>query len=536
MSKSISSLILMGSAVLVTGCNFEEEIKDTSNAYYGDFSSDNVFVINLDKMKLEKNIKGGLGPYGLEPVGHKYLVSLTRKDTSIDIIDIDKKEKVITIELGYQPREVTTNPSKTYTVVSGRDIAAHTLINTQNGKVVKHFDRNKTKVNVTDFGGQNATGHPFFVNDNQYLILDRPSREIRLYHVAYGLQDILNTKTSMHHILRKGDDLFVAMEGSGTSSQFTSPGVMKIQIKYGKIIYDKTAYIENELVDSLGIHHINFHYDARHIYTGSNNGKVYVIDTNTMRVVDKFESGYGGGHTDFSPKHKRAVITNHKSNFITLVDVSNPRNNKVLKHTKVANFVKGPALQGHTQVIGDDENHFYGAATNDGKFFEVSMKTGNVTRTLNLGGELQQGFMFQSPEGGFAKPDTKFASSTYSLTNLSTLKVLAATGKTVKTNHWFANKNQGWDIRVRHDGFVNLVNRESKKCLQKSQDFDLLTMKKCNNKRKSQMWTLKPDFTNTKNHVVNRLNGKCLTASYYGQPQLENCSYRNHWLVKKAPY
>ena len=533
MINNISRLAL-ASTLLLAGCNDPNTgIKDTSSAYYGDFSSNSVHIVNLDKMSLEKTLTGAKGPYGLEPVGHNYLISLTRKATSVDVIDVKNKKIVHTLALGYQPREVSTNPSKTYTVISGRDIAAHTLINTRTGKVIRHYNRNKIKTTVTDFGGQNATGHPFFVNDHQYLILDRPAREIRLYHAIYGLQDTLHTETSTHHILKKGNDLYVSLEGSGSSGNFVSPGVIKMQVNYNSIMLDDIAYLEDSAVNAMGVHHINFHYDGRHIYTGSNNGLVYVIDSNNMNVVDSFESGKGGGHTDFSPKHKRAMVTNHKSDFITLVNVANPTNNTIIKDINVATFVSDIALQGHTQVMGDDENHFYGAATNDGIFFEVSMTTGEVTRKLDLKGELQQGFMFQSPEGGFAKTKPKFSAGTFYIKSALTWRVLANHYNLPDTSYWFSLKNQGWDIRVRHDGYVNLVNRETKKCLAKEPHANDVIMQTCNNRVKLQMWDL-GNMKAPSKHIVNRVNNKCLTTSFFGDLYLGRCGYSNHWYINKA--
>lgn len=496
-------------------------VVDKSMAFYGDFSSSDVHVINIDKMELEQTLHGGIGAYGQEPLGHKYIISLTRKDTSIDIINVEKNKKRIarTVYLGYQPREVASSPTQRYSVVSGRDIPAHTVFNAKTGRVIKHFNRNQEPVKITDFGGQNATGHPFFINDYEYLILDRVHREIRLYHVFWGLKDILKTKTSTHHILRKGKYLYVAMEGSGSSTPVVSPAILKLSIsKYShKIKQEAIAFLEenpetSESTKSMGIHHINFHYDGRHIYTGSNNGLVYVIDTDTMQVVDKFKSGHGGGHIDFSPKHKKAIITNHKSTFITMVDVSNPRDNRIIKNIEVAHDVEGVTLQGHTQIITDDEKHFIGAATHDGNIFEVSLNKGEITRTLELDGAiLEQGFMYQSPEGQYANPKSRYSNNTLRITSLKTFQVLNGSTNSVGLSFFNIFNEEGWDIAVRHDGYVNFIYRKNNRCLAMHKG-DVRT-EVCNNKKKSQLWKINQQSSLLFSSMsIEHFKGKCLSS------------------------
>jgi len=515
--KYRKTVLLLALTILNLNATETMPIVDKSRAYYGDFSSSDVHVINIDKMELEQTLHGGVGAYGQEPVGHKYIVSLTRKDTSIDIIDVENRDKRIvkSVFLGYQPREVATNPSQRYSVVSGRDIPAHTVFNAKTGRVVKHFNRNQTPVKLTDFGGQNATGHPIFVSEYEYLILDRVHREIRLYHVFWGLRDVLKTETSTHHVLRKGSKFYVVMEGSGSSDRVVSPAILKLSISpyRHKIRLEAVAYLENRPTKSLGIHHMNFHYDGRHIYTGSNNGLVYVIDSETMRVVDKFESGEGGGHIDFSPKHGKAIITNHKSTFITMVDVSNPRNNRVIKDIEVAEYEEGVALQGHTQIITDDERHFIGAATHDSHLFEVSLRSGKVTRTLEIDGAiLEQGFMYQSQEGEYANPRPKYTNNTLKIISLKTFQLLNGSRGGVGLSFLNIFNIDGWDIAVRHDGYINLVHRRTNRCL--SFKNGSVVTQECNNQKDAQLWKIKKRGFIYNSVEIEHHNGKCLSSSY----------------------
>ena len=518
--------------LIVSGCDIDEKYKDTSRAYYGDFDSNKVFSINLDNMKLETTTEGGAGAYGLEAVGNNLLISLTRKDTSIDIINAKTKKIVNTIELGYQPREVSTSPSGNYSVVSGRDIPAHTLFNAKSGQKIKTYNLNQSPTVITDFGGQNATGHPYFVNEEQYLVLDRVHKEIRLYHVRSGLQDTLKTESSTHHILRKGSNLFVALEGSGSSTKKVSPGVLKLNISNSKIILQKIAYLQNSQnaistpnvnIEDMGIHHINFHYDGEHIYTGSNDGHVYVINSSNMSIVDFFKSGKGGGHTDFSPKRKIGMVSSHKSSFVTMVDVSNPRKNRIIKHINVSNDKDGShVLQGHTQMLSDDENRFYGAATSDGNFFEINLNQKAVSKKLSLNGaNLEQGFMYQSPEGGFANPEPKFSSNSLVIKNVKQQAVL--TGKRAIIKRWREQKNQGWDIQIRNKVFFSLKNRRNNKCLSRT-NRNRVKAVVCNNKSTEQMWFFTPISKNSNIvHIQNATNGECLKSFKNNYTGIKKC-------------
>ena len=500
-------------------------IVDSSNAYYGDWLSHQLFIINLDKMSLEKTLYGGEGSYGLEPVGRKILISLTRKDTSIDIVDVPTKEIVRSVELGYQPREVTTSPNQSYSVVSGRDIPAHTIFNAKTGSVIQHFDRNQNKVALTDFGGQNATGHPFFVNNDQYLILDRVHREIRLYSVNSGLQSTLKTATSTHHVLRKGEFLYVSMEGSGnTPGEKIAPAILKIAVIGTEVKLLQTASLENAV--GAGIHHFNFHYDAEHIYTGSNDGYVYVINSLSMEVVDRFQSGFGGGHIDFSKKHQRAMVTNHKSSFITLVDVSNPDNNKILKDKiEIAENIAGKTMQGHTQIISDDEHFFYGAATEDGNFFKVNLLTGALEKKLSLGAvHLEQGFMYQSPEGGFAKPIKKFSHNSFILKSLKIDNVLSNQNNRTKIDLsvWNENKSQAWDVQMRFNNYFNLKNRLTGACLTFTNG--QVEVESCQNSNSNQLW--EAFIVNDEGGVslINKGTKNCLELKNVDQLTLRSCN------------
>lgn len=407
---------VMNSAYAVTA----EEKKTL--AWYGDFDGHRMASINLENMTV-RNVTPDTdaGPYGMEAgKDDDHIWVLTRKSDYLD--ELESNLDVITqrIYLGYQPREVNTNSAKTYAVVSGRDIPAHSVIEIgKNGapnRVVQEFNTDLTPVTLTGFGGQNATGHPVFITDDIYVILDRVNKRLSAYSIELGsLVASVDTPSSPHHMIRQGSDLFFSLEGNEESR----PGILQVEITedidqpLGGVRYMPLEPVKptgSEVnIEDMGVHHINFHTDGRHIYAGSAEGNMYVVDSVLGTVVDNFPIGKGAGHTDFAPTNQLVVVTPHKDSFITIMDCSDPTDNKLVEHVQVALQAEaGTVMQGHTQAISEDERHFYGAATHDGVFFEIDLlgfaHDGEhppvLSREIYLdGANLEQGLMFISPEG-----------------------------------------------------------------------------------------------------------------------------------------
>jgi len=254
-----------------------------------------------------------------------------------------------------------------------------------------------------------------------------------------------------------------------------------------------------------------------------------------MEVVDKIKSGFGGGHVDFSKKYERAMISNHKSNFLTLVNVQNPSDNKIIKkRIKIAKQIDGVTMQGHTQIISDDELFFYGAATNDGNFFKVNMLTGKVEKKLYLGEvHLEQGFMYQSPEGAFTKVTKKFSKNSYLLATSDEDKILTNRLDGVKNkvvlSSWTEEKNEAWDIEMRFDNYFNLKNRYSGKCLTVNKQ--KVMVETCINVKPRQLWEAIVIEENKVN-LINKLTNKCLESDNGENVLLNSCNNSSTQLWK----
>jgi DNA-binding beta-propeller fold protein YncE len=136
----------------------------------------------------------------------------------------------------------------------------------------------------------------------------------------------------------------------------------------------------------MGSHHADFHPDGVHIYIGSAEGHVFVVNKNSMNIVTMIETGKGSGHTTFVPGHDRAFVTNHNDTFMTVI---NTIDHSWLMNIEVADSAS-PAYksQAHTSAVSPDSNYFYSAASHDGVFFEIDVENLWISRRLNLENEI----------------------------------------------------------------------------------------------------------------------------------------------------
>jgi DNA-binding beta-propeller fold protein YncE len=157
------------------------------------------------------------------------------------------------------------------------------------------------------------------------------------------------------------------------------------------------AEIGDPIIAEMGSHHADIHPDGKHMYVGSREGNVYVVNMKKMKVVKKVKAGLGAGHTTFVPERNLAVVTNHKDTFVTIIDTTT--------HTKKVNVevsgrsINGEILQSHSSFVHPNMDFFYAFATDNGVFYELDLETLKVSRTVHTGGTPLQGvFMCQGAE------------------------------------------------------------------------------------------------------------------------------------------
>lgn len=133
-------------------------------------------------------------------------------------------------------------------------------------------------------------------------------------------------------------------------------------------------------------HHINYTQDGQYIVVPVYDGKIYKIDRVNMQIVDSVdtgvEKGLGAAHIEFSNSLNLAVVTNHWSPYITILDVSD-NEFKIKGYMKIyrdgSEDVYNPEekhlMQPHFAQISEDGKYFYTFASQDnGRFVRVNLE------------------------------------------------------------------------------------------------------------------------------------------------------------------
>lgn len=177
--KYVLTLIVI---LLLLGCRKDHMDEETTTVvssvvYYGDINNDAVVAIDIAQMQLAAVISSnGFYPYEVAQASNTDLYVINRADYNVGILDtaantIDKQ-----IDLDFVPRSTAVNGNDTLLSSVDKPSAA---IATQ--EVVSDVYNDSVYAQPTSFGGNNATGHPVWVDDNYFLLLDRTENTIELY-------------------------------------------------------------------------------------------------------------------------------------------------------------------------------------------------------------------------------------------------------------------------------------------------------------------------------------------------------------------
>ena len=376
-------------------------------AYYGDWDNNVVQIIDVDNMKLLSTVSTGDGPYGIDQQGPDKAYALTRRTESMTVVDNHTLDYAGLVDLHHKPRSTNFNANTMLSLVSGGDKAMTSIIRIDNDEVTKVVGEN-APTTPHDFGGSLSTGHPLWVTDHHFFMLDRAARQIQLWNSKGEMLSVLDTPTSIHHIFQppvstmdtNEKNVFYAVI-EGNRDELVSPGIIRFHIKKNSLT--QTAQVnlhdydpENLDISTMGSHHADFHPDGVYIYIGSAEGHVFVINKNTMEIEAMVDSGAGSGHTTFLQTRNLAIITNHNSKYMTVIDTVN---HQFVKNIEVATTASPDyKSQAHTSGVSLDEKYFYSTASHDGDFFRIDLDSWKIAK-LHIGGNLLMGSFVWNGDG-----------------------------------------------------------------------------------------------------------------------------------------
>jgi hypothetical protein len=433
-TKIISLLFIAGSIALFTGCGDSSSSSQTTGkltTFYGDITQDRIVGIDVKNMVLSSDTPtNGVKPYTVGRADGKNgtlnkLYGVTRSSPWLEIIGLTSREIIGSVPLVHTPRSCAYNEVLGLQLVSGIDKPMSSLIDPITDKVVSVVGRD-TLVSPKDFGGSNATGHPVWLTENTFAILDREVRKIDLYEVNKNqsnwevvLVSSLTTPTSAHHFIGKGYDgmntgyskvdsptdiFYVVTEGSAIDN--IPPQILELKLAnkmlsigksvsynhastqkaHGQHKNGNSKHISDEVTAG---HHATFHPNGKFLYVGSKTGEVLIIQLSNMKIIKRVRSGEGSGHTTFIPQRNLAIVTNHQSKFITII---NSNTHEKIKDIVVSgDSINDVIMQSHTSFSDRNGDFFYAFASNNGLFYEVDLSTLKVARTLYTGGTPVQG-------------------------------------------------------------------------------------------------------------------------------------------------
>lgn len=363
--------------------------------YYADPTLNRVVVMSPENMfEVASILVPGLEPHSVDRAGftNKMYVR-TSGQKSFDVINSNTFSYVKTVPLNYKPRAIGAyNKYLNLQLVSGKDDPKVSIIDVNTDNVIATVGK-KASGSISGNCGGNATGHSTWLDSNHFVLLDRYNDEIVIYSIFGDPYVITKTQTlklstGCHTMNIDIPDksltqtVFYA-EIEGSKSKGIKPHILELFWNNGYLTPGRSVYFSGTTSEDK-IHHygINNGYIWQPVCS---NNRIYKINQNTLKVEKSYPIGNGGGHVNFSPLGF-VVVTNHYSNFITIIDqFDNVTNVKISEDE-----YDGELLQSHLNKISPDGRYFYIFASKSGLFVEVDLVNKTVNRTYYTGGTPEQ--------------------------------------------------------------------------------------------------------------------------------------------------
>lgn len=384
--------------------------------YWADEEIDRVIGMNTVTMEMDSEIpltaNAHAGSVDRCAKTHKlYVRTAADSHKWIEVVDAVTKKWKKKIPLPQKPRSSGGyNKYRDFMAVSTKTFPWVVLIDATTDTVVFQYGHNTGVPHGND--GGNATGHTVWLDRDHFAILDRHTPEIKIFKVETDgpPYTVTNTQTISTptgcHSLRSAEAGFLFMDRTFYAAIEGEQGA-GINPQMWKMTFDSaTGQLSSPLVIDLGvetdyaggtpygdngsIHHFGITSDGTLIAvpvsdTTSKYGTVYMIDTATWTLkAEKYEAGYACGHADFSNQLGKVCITNHKGQYVDIIDYVHGTAAKV----KVSNHVEdGTMTQAHANVVSPDGRYFHMMETTEGIFIEIDIDNAVITRSTIVGGK-----------------------------------------------------------------------------------------------------------------------------------------------------
>lgn len=401
----MKKLSLVGFVLGLTVSAYAQSGNSQVKAFFGDKELNRVVIANISEME-EANPEyeaytGNQITYGVDNVPNRpRAIVSNRGSNTADIINTKSNKIIKRIDLDHFPRSADAmNKEGSLIEISGMDKAMATILNLNTNKIISVVGENieKDPDNKPDKGGTHATGHPYWLNDTMFVINDRYNKKIITYEIkgteSYKLSEV-ETLSSIHQLIpQKGylgkENVFYAVE---EGSNEHNPSIVRLELKETGLELVDRVFLEKEGVNLLVMkgHHGDFHPKEKLIYVGSDEGTLFIVDYENMKIVKTEIAGRGAGHTFMNSEKDLAIVINHSDVFISIFDLKTNTKIKDIVVSDEINLVGLTTLQAHPEYYMEG-NNFYMALTEEGKIIEVDIEKGLVTNSIEFGGKLTMG-------------------------------------------------------------------------------------------------------------------------------------------------
>ena len=397
--------------------------KETNILYYADPRPEEnglnrALRIDYGNMSFESIAVNGVNPHSIDRAGEsdKFYIR-TQNSSSFDIVNF-KEDSVTTIDLqDHKPRAIGAyNKKYNLQILSAKDMPVIDIIDVEHDRVIATLGDRHTYAPsqiTSNAGSGSATGHAFWLDEDHFGLIDRVHRLTTIYKVitntdgtySFNETSSLYAGTAFHAIersrspkTRKDISTFYAM-GEGDLTKGFSPYVLELTFdpKTGVLartgreawLSDSTVTINNVKPTT---HHSGVSPDGKYLVVPVLDGKVYFINRETMDIEKVIEAKLGAAHIEFSDKENLAIITNHFSNFLTIVDMRTLRVKKSIRigfnHEFDSNHKH--LFQPHFSYVDPSGEFYYTFATQDGDFLKIDLKTLEIVDRIHTGGAPEQ--------------------------------------------------------------------------------------------------------------------------------------------------
>jgi len=405
--------ILLGLLIVLglSGCNetLDRNINSSNQtkirAFVGDEENNKVVIVDIDKMKLLDDTekcytkhKKTAAVYDLKILPKLYITN--RGNNAIDVMDVKTMMITKTINLQHHPRSTDAlNKDLGLIAVTGMDKPMVSIIDIYTDNVVAVVGDN---IITTPENSPHACGHPYWLNKNHFVLIDRARKQITTYKIFINrngdwetqkLNTITQSTTSHQLVPRKyyngdKDTYYLINEGSDT----TYPSVVELKFEEGYgLRYSRQVLLKNTNVEKadMGAHHGDFVANSKLLYVGSKEGMMYIINYDKMEIETRLEAGYGAGHSFMIPERNIAITINHKDKFVTVFDT---KNSEIIKDLVVSNLpdsaVSNVTIQAHpSYYVSKDLKYFYMFLSEEADFIKIDLDLLEVVNRLHVGGK-----------------------------------------------------------------------------------------------------------------------------------------------------